>query len=135
MASSEALANELAAKFWLEKGKEDIARLYMTKAHRCYESWGAETKAEDVKKRYPHLLETKPKKMTGTTAETALELLDLSTLMKATNSISSEIEMDKLLGKVMNVVIENAGAQTGFILLERDGIWQIAAKVGIKLES
>jgi PAS domain S-box-containing protein len=132
----EALSNELAARFCLGKGKKEFARIYMKEVHRCYESWGAVRKVKDLKKRYPHLLEVEAKKeMIGTTAGAVLEILDLSTLMKATNAISSEIEIDKLLNEIMLIVIENASAQCGFLLLEKDGVWQIVAKGGVGAEA
>jgi PAS domain S-box-containing protein len=131
----EALSNELAARFCMGKGKEEFARVYMKEAHRCYESWGAIGKSKDLKKRYPNLLVAKSEKeMIGATAGAALEVLDLSTLMKSTNAISSEIEMDKLLSEMMLIVIENASAERGFLLLEEDGVWQIVAKGGIDSE-
>ncbi|HVN22933.1 MAG TPA: AAA family ATPase, partial [Syntrophorhabdales bacterium] len=122
----EALANELAAKFWLGKAKDDIARLYLTRAYRCYDSWGAVRKVKDLEKRYASLIEVEEK-----TTGTELQLLDLSTLMKATRAISSEMEMDKLLSKAMQIVVENAGAQNGFLLLEQGGVMQIVAKGGV----
>jgi Predicted ATPase len=39
--NDEALANELAAKFYLARGKTGIARAYMQDARRCYRRWGA----------------------------------------------------------------------------------------------
>jgi diguanylate cyclase (GGDEF)-like protein/PAS domain S-box-containing protein len=125
----EALANELAAKFWLKKDKGDIARVYMEKARNCYESWGAKRKIQDLEKRYPYLLGTK---LREERTETPLELLDLSTLMKTTHTISREIEMKKLLDEVIHIIMENTGAQSGFLLLERDGAWQIVE--GIEAE-
>jgi GAF domain-containing protein len=126
----EALSNELAARFCLGKGKEEFARVYMKEAHRCYESWGAVRKVQDVEERYGYLLQLPQ----GDGEEIALELLDLSTLMKATQAISSEIEMDKLLHQMIQIVIENVGAECGFLLLEHEGIWRITAKGGVGTE-
>lgn len=120
----EALANELAARFWLEKGKDDFARLHMTRAYRCYENWGAVSKVEDLKKRYPGLLVNLEREIGGITPER----LDLSTVMKASQAISGEIILPQLLETMMRIVIENAGAQTGYLLLEKDGKWTIAAE-------
>jgi GAF domain-containing protein len=51
---NEALGNELAAKFWLAKGKEDFAQLYMQKAHYGYQIWGAKRKVDDLEKNIPN---------------------------------------------------------------------------------
>jgi len=120
----EALANELAAGFCSGKGKDEFARAYMKEAYRCYEAWGAVRKIKDLEQRYPYLHE-KPREEN---AGAVLELLDLSTLMKATNAISRQMEMDKLLSEVLHHVIENAGAQEGFLLQEIDGKWVIVAR-------
>ena len=121
----EALANELAARFWLEKNKENIARLYMRRAHRGYSKWGAVRKVKDLEDRYVSLLILKSEMEE---AATPLERLDLSTLIKATHAISSEIEMQKLLNLVVHSVIENAGAQHGYLLMEKYGGWTVIAQ-------
>jgi predicted ATPase len=53
----EALANELAAKFYLDWGKEKVAAGYMQEAYYCYGRWGAKAKVEDLEQRYPQLLQ------------------------------------------------------------------------------
>ncbi|ESA37110.1 multi-sensor signal transduction multi-kinase [Leptolyngbya sp. Heron Island J] len=53
----EALANELAAKFYLEWGKENVAAGYMQAAHACYQRWGSQAKTKDLEQHYPHLLQ------------------------------------------------------------------------------
>jgi len=97
----------------------------MKEAYRCYQAWGAVRKVKDLEQRYPYLPELQPREEKG---GAVLELLDLSTLMKATNAISRQIEMDKLLGEVLHRVIENAGAQQGFLLQEIEGKWVIVAQ-------
>ena len=52
----EALANELAAKFYLQWGKEKVAAGYMQEAYYGYARWGAKAKTEDLERRYPQLL-------------------------------------------------------------------------------
>jgi predicted ATPase/signal transduction histidine kinase len=123
----EALANELAAGLWLEKNKEDLARVYLARARERYEAWGAARKVRDLDERYSRLLAGKPEEEV---AGTPLERLDLATVMKATRAISSELELDRLLAKVLDLAIQNAGAQSGFLLLERDGQWDVAARGG-----
>ncbi|HEC85955.1 MAG TPA: serine/threonine-protein kinase PknK, partial [Thioploca sp.] len=130
---NEALANELAAKFWLEKGKAEFAQLYLKKAHYGYQQWGATRKVADLEEKYPQLLaQTRvtgidttatttytdsTQTLSSTTASTE-STLDLSSVMKASQAISGEINLDKLLTKLMTIVIENAGAQKGYLILE-----------------
>jgi len=120
----EALANELAGKFWLESGKEEFAQVHIRKACQGYAQWQAWAKVKALEVEYPHWLEEKNTEQPVITAQ----ILDLSTMMKAMRAISSEIEMNKLLGEVMHIVIENAGAQRGYLLMEKDGKWVVSVK-------
>ncbi|GAB4193667.1 MAG: AAA family ATPase [Coleofasciculaceae cyanobacterium] len=129
---NEALASELAAKFWLGKGKEKIAKVYMSEAHYGYQRWGAKRKVEDLEEKYPQLLplsSSLAKSITATSTTTnststgtrSSEALDLATVMKASQAISGEIVLDKLLGSLMKILIESAGAQIGHLILESEG--------------
>ena len=121
---NEALANELAAKFWLGKGKEEFAQLYLKKAHYGYQLWGAQRKVEDLEIRYPQLLtqtptktRTKTQTTNSLTSQSHPSVLDLTTVIKASQALASEIVLNKLLANLMKILIENAGAQTGVLIL------------------
>ena len=138
----EAIANELAAKFYLTWGKEKLAQVYMMEAYYGYARWGAKAKVADLEKRYPQLLvpilkpevsdfsedETRTYTSMIGTSMMGSAFLDFSTLMKASQAISGEIQLDKLLATMMQVVIENAGAEKGTLILQRDGNWVIEAQ-------
>ncbi|MEG4634887.1 GAF domain-containing protein, partial [Microcoleus sp. AR_TQ3_B6] len=142
--NEEALAHELAAKFYLSWGKETIAQVYMQNAHYSYQLWGAIAKVEDLEKKYPEFLartsaktttQTKANRTTikPTSTSTNLgETLDLATVMKASQAISGEIVLSKLLERLMKIAIENAGAQKGFLILEKAGNWAIEAEGSVK---
>ena len=140
----EALAYELAAKFYLERGRLKIAQTYMKEAHYAYTRWGALAKVEALEAKYPQLLPkssaTKSLTSTSTTAinftsgSHSASALDLATVMKASQVISGEIVLDKLLTNLMKILIENAGAQCGYLILpsqaelgKGDGNWVIQA--------
>ncbi|WP_341530193.1 AAA family ATPase [Nostoc sp. UHCC 0302] len=130
----EALAYELAAKFYLSRSREKIAQTYMKEAHYCYGRWGATAKVKDLETHYPQLLpqslgmaHTPIPKTSVTTSNNSNIDFDLAAVMKASLAISSEIELEQLLRSLMNILIENAGAQTGFLLLENSGEWVIEA--------
>ncbi|MFN6565472.1 MAG: AAA family ATPase [Nostoc sp. ChiSLP01] len=118
-----ALANELAAKFFLAQNKELIARAYMQEAHYCYQLWGAVAKVKDLETRYSQLLITSVPRIeeatisTGTTNTASIIHLDIATVMKASQAITGEIMLDKLLSSLMKTLIENAGAQRGYLIL------------------
>ena len=130
----EALANELAAKFYLDWGPEKVARVYMTDAFYCYERWGATAKVKHLEENYPQWRQsfTAPTSSTiltthSTTHSTGGADLDLSTAIKFINAIASEIIMEKLLASLMKIAIENSGAQRGvFIIPEGDELFVAA---------
>lgn len=128
--NEEALAHELAARFYLELGKMKIAQAYMLDARYSYLRWGAIAKVKDLDIRYPQLLErisarnrTKNTLLSTsptTTGSMETEVLDLATVIKASQALSSEIVLDNLLVKFIKILIENAGAQRGMLIQEKD---------------
>ncbi len=148
-----ALADELAAKFWLEQKKEAFATLYLAKARACYQIWGAKRKVEDLESKYASLLPMNPEEKakvidqikpsstlssplistlsrttTYMSSNSEVAILDLATVMKASQAISQEIVLDKLLEKLMKILMENAGAQKGFLILTNQGKLLIEAE-------
>ncbi|MUH01793.1 AAA family ATPase [Scytonema sp. UIC 10036] len=136
--NEEALANELAAKFYLAWGKEKIAKVYLTEAYYTYFHWGALAKVKDLENRYPHLLERiefdkqgnsdangKVNKINTANAisnsRKASEALDLAAVMTASQAMSKEINLESLLSTLMQVAIENAGASKGALFLHERG--------------
>jgi PAS domain S-box-containing protein len=129
----EALSYELAAKHYLARGREKIAQTYMKEAHYCYERWGATAKVKDLETRYPQFFiqkvaSTSTHTTAGNSADQSAIAFDLAAVMKASQAISREIETEPLLRSLMQILIENAGAQTGYLILENcDGEWLIEA--------
>jgi signal transduction histidine kinase len=129
----EALAYELAAKFYLARGMEKIAQTYMKEAHYTYTLWGATAKVKDLESRYPQFFAKRLLNLTRTTqtiADTSTKTsiaLDLLSIVKASQALSGELVLDTLLGKLMKLVIEYAGAEKGYLILEKSGQWAIAA--------
>ncbi|WP_143289190.1 GAF domain-containing sensor histidine kinase, partial [Brunnivagina elsteri] len=132
----EALANELAAKFYLGWDKQTIAQTYLINAYYCYARWGALAKVEHLEKQYPDLLSaTKQREISSLNAKETIsisssygktitgsstkiiETLDFVSLIKASHAISGEIELDKLLVNLMQVLIENAAASKAVLIL------------------
>ncbi|MDZ7958629.1 MAG: AAA family ATPase [Aulosira sp. DedQUE10] len=134
--NEEALAHELAAKFYLSWGRQTIARTYMTNAYHAYSRWRAIAKVKDLETRYPQLITISPAQKLETNyqeinqASTRIgrtDSLDLMTVMKASQALSGEIVLSKLLANLMRILIENAGAEKGFLILETAGKLKIEA--------
>ena len=143
----EALANELAAKFYLDWGKEKVASGYMQEAYYCYTRWGAKAKVAYLEQHYPQLLEailqptkraiisegtispTLMRSLTSTSNSNSQNLwLDFPAVMKAVQAISQEIELEKLLATLMQIAIAHAGAQTGILAIDPEAKWLVVAK-------
>ncbi|WP_424407716.1 ATP-binding protein [Microcoleus sp.] len=134
----EALANELAAEFYLSIGREKVAKVYMTDAYYGYIRWGANAKVADLEERYPQLILRMPESesltisnptliATSATVTGSHKALDFATVMKASLAISGEIVLDALLQKLMQIVLENAGAQSGCLIAPKNGDFAIEA--------
>ncbi|MGB3239092.1 MAG: ATP-binding protein [Geitlerinemataceae cyanobacterium] len=128
----EALACERAAKFYINWGKQRIAQTYLKEAHYAYTRWGATVKTTDLEQQYPQLLTTSFPNQIGdlydssiqnqTTIKSPGTALDLATVMKASRAISQEISLDRFLSKSIEILVENAGAQRGFLIVPSRGI-------------
>jgi len=139
----EALANELAAQFYLNWGKEKIAQTYMIEAYYYYARWGAKAKTDRLEQTYPQLLapilqqQQSPFDPNTTLAwnssQTAASqsitqiasTLDFATVLKVSQAISEEIQLESLLSTLMQVAIENAGADKGVLILSESGDWVV----------
>ncbi|MEK3725123.1 helix-turn-helix transcriptional regulator [Paenibacillus sp. FSL H8-0034] len=120
---NEAIASELFAKLYLAKGIDKVARVYMTDAYEGYISWGAQVKARDLLSKYPELLPSDStfngELVMNRTPEVkeSSNPIDLASILKAAQSFSNEINLEQLLFKLMGILIENAGAQKGCLLV------------------
>ncbi|MEZ2250901.1 AAA family ATPase [Microcoleus sp.] len=139
----EALANELAAKFYLDWDKAKIAQTYLIEAYYCYAHWGAKAKIDDLEQRYPHLLIPilershlplrlneiiSAKRTLTSTSSSASAAFDLAGILKASQALSGEIELEKLMASLLQVAIENAGANKCVLLLLEDDSLVIKAQ-------
>ncbi|NOT53998.1 MAG: AAA family ATPase, partial [Deltaproteobacteria bacterium] len=134
--NEEALAYELAGRFYLARGQSHLAHYYLRDAHYAYLRWGALAKVKDLETRYPQLLshpgpnssQSGGGMLTATTEHRLSTAFDFTSILHASQAISSEIRLDKLLTKLMALMIENAGAQRGILILEKDGQLVIEAE-------
>ncbi len=132
----EALACELAGRFNHDQGRARIARSYLLDSRYAYARWGANEKVAFMDSEWPelkHAADTMSSvgstlTMTDESTSSSHGAFDFLSVMKASQAISSEIVLEKLLRLLLNVVIENAGARRGVLLLERDGALLIEAE-------
>jgi PAS domain S-box-containing protein len=125
---NEALANEVAARFYAAHGLEQIAHLYLRNARRCYLIWGADGKVRQLDELYPQLREEQPVAGPRSTIGTSVEHLDLATVLKISQTVSGEIVLENLVDALLRTAIEHAGAQRGLLILPRGAEMRIQAE-------
>ncbi|MBD2325813.1 ATP-binding sensor histidine kinase [Alkalinema sp. FACHB-956] len=149
----EALANELAAQFYLDWGKDKVAAGYIQEAYYCYTRWGAQAKVADLESRYPHLLHpilqqadpsaglfntlltlspatvtVHSNHRTSSSSASINYPLDFAAILKASQALSSTIQLDELLHQLSQIILQNSGADRCALLLPNDtGDWQVRA--------
>jgi len=128
---NEALAYEIAARFYAARGFGQIALFYLRNALDGYLRWGAEGKAQQLVRLHPELGENQPAPGPTNTIGTPVEQLDLATVIKLSQAVSGTIVQEQLLTTVMRTAIEHAGAERGVLALSRGGEPRIAAEATI----
>ena len=125
---NEAVAYEVAARFYAARGFQTFADAYLHEARYCYQRWGADGKVAQLDHLYPHL---KKEGLNSTPTSTILapaELLDLATVIKVSQTVAGEIVLEKLIDGLMRAAIEHAGAERGLLILPRGDDLQIQAE-------
>ncbi len=133
----EALAYELAGRFYLTRNFLPLAQFYLQSARYCYTCWGAQAKVKQLEALYPQFLLAQHHHNIANTQlsvqeSDSSERLELGTVLKASQALAEEIVLKHLLEKLMKIVLENAGAQHGFLLLEDQGQWWISAQASVE---
>ena len=140
----EAMACERAALFFLARSVDLAAKGYMSAAHSCFSRWGATAKVKALEEEYPRLLglarnknESRQASQGGSLTDNTLYEtsglvgLDLRSVLKTSQAISEEISQDGLLTRLMTAIIENAGADRGLLVLEKNGRLFLEAEASI----
>src|SRR5262249_21849960 len=123
----QALANEMAARFYSSRGLSKVADAYLREARDSYARWGAFAKVEQLDESHPDLRRPEASTLL-TTIEAPAGELDLGTVVKTSEALSGEIVLDKLIHTLMSIAVEHAGAARGLLLLRRDGDLSVEAE-------
>jgi predicted ATPase/two-component sensor histidine kinase len=125
---NEAVAYEVAAQFYTKRGLETIAHAYLQNARSCYRRWGAEGKVRQLERAHPHLDEASTALARGKMVGTSLDHLDLAAVMKTSQAVSEQTGLERLLRTLMVVILEQAGAERGLLILRRGKELRIEAE-------
>jgi PAS domain S-box-containing protein len=115
---NEAIAYEFAARFHATHGLDKIADSYLREARLGYARWGADAKVQQLDKKYPRLKQEEVLSPTATIG-TPVDHLDLTTFLKVSQAVSSEIVLEKLIDTLLRTAVEHAGAERGLLILPR----------------
>ncbi|HEX5079122.1 MAG TPA: serine/threonine-protein kinase PknK, partial [Geminicoccaceae bacterium] len=125
---NEALANEIAGRFYAAHGFATIAEAYLVHARSRYLQWGADGKVRQLDQAYPHLRPERAAQRSDVSIRTPVESLDLATVVKVSQAVSGEIDLSKLIHTLMVTALEHAGADRGLLILPRGGELRIEAE-------
>lgn len=131
-----AIAKELIGRVYLDRNQQKIACIYLKESAYDYQKWGAEAKLKRMIEQYPFLELYKEYDFsdheilheTDTHVTESKHGLDLASLMKSAATISAEIKLNNLLPSMISIVVENAGAQKGYLVLEKNRELVLAVK-------
>ena len=124
-----ALANELAGRFWLSRGHDRIARMYLLEAYNGWRRWGADRKALLFEEEFLDYLEPAP--MIDRTVASAArtdpssgraeaEYLEKTAVIQAVQSVAGESDRVRLLEQLTKIAVRSSGAQKGFLILKEN---------------
>ena len=125
---NEAIAYEIAARFYAARGFDKIADTYFLEARYGYLRWGAEGKVRQLDQQYPQLRQEKPVASSTSMIAAPVKHLELATVIKVSQAVSSEIVLDKLIDTLMKIALEHAGAERGLLILRRGDDLRIEAE-------
>jgi PAS domain S-box-containing protein len=124
----EGIANEVAGRFYLDRGFETIGRAYLRNARYCYLRWGADGKVKQIEKSHPHLREEPAPLCLTATIGAPVEQLEIISVVMALQAVSREIDLGKLIETLMVIAVEHAGAERGLLFLPYEHEQRIAAE-------
>jgi predicted ATPase/signal transduction histidine kinase len=128
---TEALAHELAGRFYTTVNRAALAQVYLKQAIDRYKSWGAVPKVAWLRAQFPQQAPTPESteiESTSqlTTTNSQVNALDFEAIIKSCQALSSQIILGDLLKDLIKIVLEHAGAERAVLLTEDGSTWSIA---------
>ena len=117
----EGIALEGAGRAWLASGRHHRALLYLTAARTAFGAWGAQAVVDRLEAEFPDMDSEGPDPGAGRS--------DLNSTGFETSVVSRAGVLTRLLARLLQLVIEDAGAERAILLLERSGRLVVEARV------
>ena len=122
-----AFVNELIGKLWINRNKT-VANLFLNESYKYYKEFKANEKANQLLETF-NLNIKQQKDPKENLNQSFNKYIDIELITKATQALSQEIKTENLLTKMTNIILENLGANRGFIILNQDDNFNIVACV------
>lgn len=118
----EALANELAFRFYIEQKNDKMAKIYFREAYRNYEAWGAQIKIDQLKADFPHLAPNKKNALLlslsdSTSSHSSTKSLDFVAIANSSQSITREIKFANLIDQIIEIITYHLQAPRCVLIL------------------
>ncbi len=127
---NEGIANELAGRFYLERGLETAGHAHLRNARACFALWGADGKVKQLETRHPRLAGAQGDEPAATVGSTVRQL-DVMTVVKAAQALSGEMVLPRLIERLMTIALQNAGGDRGLLILPEKEDYRIEAEAWV----
>ncbi len=124
----EALSHELAGRFYLQRSLDTSANAHLRYSVACYSRWGAEAKVRQIERQYPSIAADDPLSAAAALVRSPVRQLDVETVIKASQALSGEMLLPKLIQSLMTIALENAGASRGLLVMPQGDTYRIEAE-------
>lgn len=135
-----ALTHQKAGEFWIKMGNKIYAQPHLERARYLYNKLGYQRLVKSIDDKYPFInknISSAKRTDVYATLYSSINTADLAgfdmkSVMKASHALSEEIVYEKLLSKILRIVIENAGGQRAVLILNHNNKWQIEADFSVE---
>ncbi|HTY66498.1 MAG TPA: AAA family ATPase [Alphaproteobacteria bacterium] len=123
----EAIASELAGRFLLSLGLDVAGYAHLRRARDAFASWGAEGKVRQIESLYPRVASSEMRGLPEASGSPNQQL-DITAVVKASQALSSEMLLPRLIERLMTIALQNAGADRGLLVLPTRNGYRIEAE-------
>ncbi|WP_437614646.1 AAA family ATPase [Sorangium sp. So ce834] len=140
-----ALVSELCGRFLASRRVPWLARSCLVEAYQAYARWGATAKLRQMEEAYVELLPraaagqpasadllsnlTSVASSTTEMAARRVALLDAAALIRAAQAVAREIDLGRVMARLLRLAVESVGAQRGALILDHEGGPRVEAVV------
>jgi predicted ATPase/signal transduction histidine kinase len=130
-ALEEALAWELAARGHRAQGSNQVAERCLLEARGCYLACDAQAKVRQLDGQLPAKIRAARPFAPRATYQAPAEVLDVLSVVQASQAVSGEVTVERVILRLMELVLAQGGADRGALILPRDQTLMVAAEASL----